>query len=118
MSFSYEQPGYEQRDYSEKARVSVRDMVGIAFIAAVFMRGDKQVTIANYQKKPDGSDELVITDLNAVIMNPNELDTAKRKMAGSKDDSKLIVKSCKDREKRFAEIQADMEKRKRKAAIK
>ena len=31
---------------------------------------------------------------------------------------KLIVKSRKDREKRFAEIQADMEKRKRKAAIK
>ncbi len=90
---------------------SFRDMVAKALIMSCLVSGKKQVTIANYQKNKEGKDELVITDLNAVIQPQRNVPLRKEKLAGHKDNEKLIENSRKKRKERFDKIRSNVDKR-------
>ncbi len=100
-----------------KDRKVVKDNVIKAFLMAYLVSGKKQVTIANYQKNKKGEERLVIMDLNAVIYHEREgnygLDENLKEQAH--DDSKLITRSRKSREKRFENIRKVMERKRRSA---
>lgn len=70
--------------------------------------GEKQVTIAGFQKDKNGQAEFVITDLNPVVAREKDYPLAyERYVTGDSGNSAVITKSRKNRAKRFAGIRND-----------
>ncbi len=128
----YNDAGGKQQDIIKKVALPenangnagemMKEMVAKALIMSYFVSGAKQITIANYQKKRNvaqgrqDEDELVITDLNPVLGLKLEdaISTTLpkgTKVVGSQNDSSMIVKSRKNRKKRFMDIKDKIEQR-------
>ncbi len=63
---------------SNEEKLAFRDMVAKAYLQACIISGKNQVTIANYQKNAKGEDELVITDLNAIVRGDHDMPLERR----------------------------------------